>query len=107
MLAGDLLTALLVTLDACNPGARKASRETGVWSKRIARAMSQNVADVATASFVGALHDIGMIATPLQVLQKPGTLSMSEWEIIRAHATAGARIIDQIPSLRKLAPAVR
>lgn len=42
------------------------------------------------------LHDIGKIATPDSILQKPGKLSDEEYEIMKEHATQGGKIIRQI-----------
>lgn len=41
------------------------------------------------------LHDIGKIATPDSILQKPGKLTPAEYEIMKQHATAGGDIILQ------------
>src|SRR5207253_7898158 len=35
------------------------------------------------------LHDIGKLIVPAEVLNKPGPLDESEWELIRAHPAAG------------------
>ena len=42
------------------------------------------------------LHDIGKIATPDSILQKPGKLSDEEYEIMKEHAAQGGKIIRQI-----------
>jgi len=44
---------------------------------------------------VSPLHDIGKIAIPDNVLQKPGKLTVEEFEIIKTHAQKGADIIDE------------
>ena len=41
------------------------------------------------------MHDIGKIAVPDVVLQKPGKLTDEEFEIIKQHATNGGRIINE------------
>lgn len=103
----DLVDSLLATLEACSPGAREASRQAGKWCERIAVAMDLSEDDIANTVLVGTLHDVGTIATPTDILNKPGHLSNDEWEIVRGHAARGAEILEQIPSLSKLAPAVR
>ena len=45
------------------------------------------------------LHDIGKLTVPDSVLTKPGSLTESEWEIIRQHPESGRRILDGIPFL--------
>ncbi|HTV74676.1 MAG TPA: HD domain-containing phosphohydrolase [Candidatus Acidoferrales bacterium] len=103
----DLIESLLATLEACSPGAREASRRAGKWCERIAIAMDMSDEEITTTMLVGTLHDVGTIATPRDILNKPGHLSNDEWEIVRGHAARGAEILDQIPSLCDLAPAVR
>lgn len=39
------------------------------------------------------MHDIGKIATPDEILQKPGPLSSDEYEIMKNHAPLGGEII--------------
>jgi HD-GYP domain-containing protein (c-di-GMP phosphodiesterase class II) len=103
----DLVDSLLATLEACSPGAREASRQAGKWCERIAVAMDLSNDDIADTVLVGTLHDVGTIATPPEILNKAGHLSNDEWEIVRGHAARGAQILEQIPSLCELAPAVR
>ncbi len=43
------------------------------------------------------LHDIGKIAIPDNILQKPGKLTPEEFEIIKSHTTLGAQMIDKLP----------
>ncbi len=53
---------------------------------------------------IGAeLHDIGMIAVPVAILNKPGALTESEWKQIREHPKTGhdllAAVMDDAPAL--------
>jgi putative nucleotidyltransferase with HDIG domain len=60
------------------------------------------------ALILGALlHDVGKLGVPEAVLQKSGSLTHGERGIIRRHSDIGARIVEQIWCLRKLAPAIR
>lgn len=41
------------------------------------------------------LHDIGKIAVPAQILEKPSSLSSSEWSYVRQHPRIGQVILDE------------
>ncbi len=49
--------------------------------------------DIVCAS---ALHDVGMIAVPESILNKPGRLSDEEFEIMKRHTLYGAQVIERI-----------
>ncbi|MCM3638393.1 HD-GYP domain-containing protein [Sporosarcina luteola] len=42
-------------------------------------------------------HDIGKLAIPLEILNKPGILTPEEWEIMKLHSQAGANIMRAHP----------
>ncbi len=44
------------------------------------------------------LHDIGKLAVPIPVLEKPGHLTSAEWTLVRAHPTTGEALVS--PYLR-------
>ena len=54
---------------------------------------TENVFSLIKAS---ALHDIGKISIADGVLLKPGKLTTDEFDVIKTHTTAGAKIIDSI-----------
>ena len=53
------------------------------------------------------LHDIGKIAIPDQIIQKPGPLEEEEWVFVRQHSVVGERIVAASPALRSIGPIVR
>ena len=53
------------------------------------------------------LHDLGKLAVPEQILNKPGPLSDSEWGLMRQHTIIGERILNAAPALRPVARLVR
>lgn len=44
-----------------------------------------------------ALHDIGKITIPSEILNKPGKFTKEEFEIMKTHTTEGAKMLDDIP----------
>lgn len=45
------------------------------------------------------LHDVGKIAIPDGILNKPGRLTAEEYEIMKQHTTRGCDILTQIPNI--------
>ena len=55
----------------------------------------------------GALHDVGKMAIPDAILDKPGALTEGEWAFIRRHTLIGERILVAAPALSSVARIVR
>ena len=49
--------------------------------------------DIALISSLAALHDIGKIKVPDEIINKPGKLTPEEWEIMKSHTTEGDLIL--------------
>lgn len=52
------------------------------------------------------LHDLGKLAVPAEILDKPATLSDREWQAIGEHPRIGQVILEQASSLREAVPVV-
>jgi two-component system, cell cycle response regulator len=53
------------------------------------------------------LHDVGKLAIPDAILQKPEALTDEEWTFIHRHTLVGERILCAAPSLERIARLVR
>lgn len=53
--------------------------------------------DISLISNASALHDIGKIAIPDEILNKPGRLTAEEFGIMKTHSMAGASILENLP----------
>jgi putative nucleotidyltransferase with HDIG domain len=53
------------------------------------------------------LHDIGKIAIPDAILNKPGPLSSEEWQVMRTHPIISEEIVLAAGGLDELAPVLR
>ena len=52
--------------------------------------------DIALISTASALHDIGKIVIPEEILNKPGRLTAEEFAIIKNHTVAGAQMLQDL-----------
>jgi HD-GYP domain-containing protein (c-di-GMP phosphodiesterase class II) len=53
------------------------------------------------------VHDVGKLAIPPWVLDKPGPLSRSERALMEAHSVTGQKILERKPALLSIGPLVR
>ena len=79
---------------------------TGLHSRGVV-ALSVAVADELGLSstarrhveFGALLHDVGKIAVPKEIINKPGPLDDDEWIVIKAHTIEGQRMLDRVGGL--------
>ncbi len=55
-------------------------------------------ADISQISTASALHDIGKISIPEEILNKPGRLTNEEFDIMKTHTVIGADILKRLPA---------
>jgi HD domain len=46
--------------------------------------------------FGALLHDVGKVAIPNAILNKPGALDAAEWDVMRTHTLVGQRMLDRV-----------
>ncbi len=103
----EVAQALLTMLAERNLGTSAHSMATSEWARRLCAAMGLPRSQSEFVELCAMLHDIGQVATPDEILFKPGPLTAEEWETVRDHAAAGQRILNNIPSLAKCSVIVR
>ena len=54
-------------------------------------------ADISIISTASALHDIGKIAIPEEILNKPGRFTPEEFAIMKTHSMEGAKMLEALP----------
>lgn len=57
--------------------------------------------DVDNIALAAIMHDVGKIAIPDAILNKPGKLTAEEFEIMKTHTVQGERLLGTIPQLRE------
>jgi putative nucleotidyltransferase with HDIG domain len=87
-----VLERLARMLDARDPLTHGHSRRVARHAWMIARRMGLGAEEVARIRTAAAIHDIGKINTPLEILRKPARLTDAEFEVIKRHPVDGAQI---------------
>ena len=62
----------------------------------VAARLGLDAGQLRNVEFGALLHDIGKIAVPKQIINKPGPLSPDEWEVVKTHTVEGERMLDRI-----------
>jgi putative nucleotidyltransferase with HDIG domain len=62
----------------------------------VAREMGLDVDAQRNVEFAALLHDIGKIAVPKEIINKPGKLNDREWAIIKTHTLEGQKMLERV-----------
>lgn len=98
---------LVRALEAHHPPTARRALVVAELAAEVARGLGLPDEEAREVEQVALLHDVGKIAVPAQILDKPMTLGRDEWEITRVHPVVGARAVASIEGLSRLAPLVR
>jgi len=82
------------------------SERVTMISLALADELSFNPCDTATLQVSALLHDIGKVAVPGRILNKPGRLTEEEFGEIRKHPAAGARFVGRLKRLPRVIEAI-
>lgn len=93
-----ILTALTRSIDAKSRWTAGHSERVTRYTMMIGWRLGLSDEDMDKLMVSAVLHDIGKIAVPEAILDKPGRLTEEEYSIIKGHPAAGAGIIRNIPS---------
>jgi diguanylate cyclase (GGDEF)-like protein len=79
----------------------------GELAARVGEALGLAADRVGRLRLAAELHDIGKIAIPSAILDKPGPLDDDEWNLMREHTLIGERMLSVAPAMRDVASIVR
>jgi hypothetical protein len=102
----EVLTALARALETRDPYTHGHSRRVARHSYMIAKAMKLSRAEAELIRTAGAVHDVGKIHIPYEVLTKPGRLTDEEFAAIKEHSPKGGELVSQVGN-EKLTAIVR
>lgn len=105
--ASDTATQALASVLAPQPHHRgQPSDMIASLATGIALEMSLPPEEIERIRVASLLHDLGKLAVPPEILDKPGSLSDGEWQAIGEHPRIGQVILEQASSLREAIPVV-
>ncbi len=78
-----------------------------VLAEDVARRLELPAHMVEQVGHAAQLHDVGKIAIPDAILNKPGPLDAEEWRFMHRHTVVGERIVSGAPALAEAARLIR
>lgn len=96
----NLLQSLLLTLRLKDPYTYFHSQSVQVYAVRLGEMAGLSFEQMDTLRVAGLLHDIGKISIPTDILQKPGSLSDLEYDIMKKHPQMTFEYLNSFSSLQ-------
>src|SRR4051794_11770311 len=92
---GMRVRSLLVRLAERDASTEEHTRRVALLAARVAEELKLPAALRRHLAMGGLLHDIGKLSVPLEILQKPDSLTDAEFAEIRRHPEAGRRLLEE------------
>ena len=90
------IEAISKAVEARDPYTAGHQRRVAELAAAIAREMKLDEAYIEGIHMGGAIHDIGKIKLPAEILTKPATLSATEYEMVKEHSRIGYEIVQGV-----------
>lgn len=78
------------------------SQGVAVISEHLARELNFSEKDCMLMKIAGYVHDIGKLAVPLKILNKPDKLNDQEWAIMKSHTYYTYKVLSESDELKKI-----
>jgi two-component system cell cycle response regulator len=98
---------LLKALEEHHPDLGDHVHDVGLLAEAVAEELGLTGRALHHVRQAAELHDIGKVAVPRAILDKPGKLDPEEWEFVARHTLIGERILGAAVALRPVARLVR
>ncbi|HTZ07876.1 MAG TPA: HD domain-containing phosphohydrolase [Acidimicrobiales bacterium] len=89
--------SLAMAVEFRDPYTAGHQRRVATLSAAIATEMGLDASTVRGIGVAAGIHDVGKIAVPAELLNRPGTLSETEHQLVREHVLKGFQIIEAVP----------
>jgi diguanylate cyclase (GGDEF)-like protein/putative nucleotidyltransferase with HDIG domain len=99
--------ALATAIDAKDQTSHCHVQRVQIYAARMGRLMGLSESDIKALRAGALLHDIGKLAVPDHILNKPGELSPAEFEKMKIHTSVGAQILERVGFPYPVVPVVR
>jgi len=99
--------ALATAIDARDQVGVGHVRRTQIYAVGIGRILGLSEDELNALNTGALLHDIGKLAVPDHILNKPGRLTPAEMEKTKIHASVGASILEKVPFNYPVVPTVK
>ncbi len=93
--AADQTLSLMDRLGRYHRPTYEHSFRVGCLAQRVAGHLGMSAGAVRTITRAALLHDVGKVAVPTVILDKPAELTPREWAYLDLHCTIGADILQQ------------
>lgn len=98
--------ALAKAIDARDTYTQDHSQRIAGYTDALCRKLDIDEEQIMTIRSAAALHDIGKIGVPDEILRKPGPLTSQDWDLMKRHPKIGADIIAPVIKLSRVAPII-
>jgi diguanylate cyclase (GGDEF)-like protein/putative nucleotidyltransferase with HDIG domain len=99
--------ALATAIDAKDQTTHGHVRRVQIYAAGLGKVLRLSNAEVAALKAGALLHDVGNLAVPPHILNKPGRLSSAEFERMKIHTTVGALLLTRVEFPYPVIPIVR
>ena len=105
--AASVITTLTVMIETRDGYTEGHCHRMANYAAAVGRTLGLGNSDLQALHRGGFLHDIGMLAIPTAVLQKPGPLEPEEFALVKSHTVLGDDLCRNLRSLQAVRPIVR
>jgi putative nucleotidyltransferase with HDIG domain len=103
----EMVEALAVAINAKDEVTHEHVLRVQIYAAGVARLLGCSESEVDALKAGALLHDIGKIAVPDYILNKPGKLTAAEFEKMKMHTIIGAQILGRVEFPYPVVPVVR